>query len=92
MVAVRDVVIPLALWASQEKDAVLFRPGESCEGGPGQRGEGGGWGPAEHAPPHSIPRISPAPSGVCLKGVSKREVMYPKGPSRSPRRFRLCIV
>lgn len=27
MVAVRDVVIPLALWASQEKDAVLFRPG-----------------------------------------------------------------
>lgn len=33
MVAVRDVVTPLALWASQEKKEVLFRPGKSHERG-----------------------------------------------------------
>lgn len=41
MVAVRDVVTPLALWASQEKEDVLFRPEESYkEGAQCQRGEG----------------------------------------------------
>jgi hypothetical protein len=31
MVAVREVVTPLALWASHEKEDVLFRPGEEYE-------------------------------------------------------------
>lgn len=34
MVAVRDVVTPLALWASQEKEDVLFKPEESQKEGP----------------------------------------------------------
>ena len=37
MVAVRDVVTPLALWASQEKEDVLFKPGESQKEGPSVR-------------------------------------------------------
>lgn len=62
MVAVRDVVIPLALWASQEKEDVLFRPGESYEGvAQCQRGEG-----AAPGPPPTMPSLKGLvqPTGV----------------------------
>ena len=58
MVAVRDVVIPLALWASQEKEAVLFRPGESCEGGPVREGKEG------VGARLSMPHHTPSPGSV----------------------------
>ena len=58
MVAVRDVVTPLALWASQEKEAVLFRPGESYEGGAqSERGRRGSRATL------SIPSTTPYPTG-----------------------------
>lgn len=82
MVAVRDVVIPLALWASQEKEVVLFRPGESREGGPGQRGEGGGWGQAEHCPTMPHLQDHSSPQWCLLEGSVKKEVMY--GECRPP--------
>lgn len=38
--AVREVATPLALWASQEKEAVLFRPGRGKAGGDESMGQG----------------------------------------------------
>lgn len=66
MVAVRDVVIPLALWASQEKEDVLFRPAESYEGGPSVREgkEEGFLGHAGPSPTTPCPRGSAQPRGA----------------------------
>lgn len=72
MVAVRDVVIPLALWASQEKEDVLFRPGESYEGGPvSERGRRG----FRVTPYHALPdRVSAVQRGTCLDRDVWREL------------------
>ena len=51
-------------------------------GGPVREGKEGVGARLNIAPPRPIPRIIPAPSGACLKGVSKKEVMY--GECRPP--------
>lgn len=70
MVAVRDVVTPLALWASQEKEDVLFSPRDSHEGrGQYQRGAGRAPRPCRATPTTAcLTRVSAAHTGTCLKG------------------------